>query len=609
MNAPQSPQRNALIIANWQFKDPGLKQLAAPPQDADNLARVLGSPDIGFEVIQLLNKPSYEVCQAIEAFFKKGIFRRDLLLLYFSGHGFKGEGGELYYATTDTKLDLPNSTTVSADFINYQMKRSKSKRQVLLLDCCYSGLIAHGMKASSNIPISIQEQFEGSGRFIITASNSIQYAFEGGSILPHGVVRSVFTHFLIQGLEKLNDDGTWEADKNKDGRISLDELFNYVDEHVREHSQHNQTPQKWALEVEGEIFIAQNAERAAKVIELPEQGVIDELPRLPLATPEEIKQNLETEGVVNRIIQNEFVFFLGWDINLFNRSAKADWQPEQSDVLPSMSELSTYLSQRWNYPLINEQHDFSHVSQFIVDQVGSNALSQELIELLDKVYPLTPLHHFFAQLPATLLKQGCSCPYSLIITTNYDNALERAFEENNQPFDLVYYVPEGEGRGKVVHCSPNREARLIEQPNQYIDISLKERSVILKICGTLRSTASHWNGFAVGQDLANCDYISIRSLPVSLIAELFRHNVLFLGCRLQDWNLRNFLRHIWGDSLKKLGKRSLWIEPSPRILDTQWLERSRVRVLSATLEESISELFKQLMLPGLPSALEVNRGS
>ena len=54
-------KRVALIIASYQYEDAGLRQLVAPSQDAEALARVLADPAIGdFEVQTLLNEPSYK---------------------------------------------------------------------------------------------------------------------------------------------------------------------------------------------------------------------------------------------------------------------------------------------------------------------------------------------------------------------------------------------------------------------------------------------------------------------------------------------------------------------------------------------------------------------
>ncbi len=243
-------KRVALIIASYQYEDADLRQLVAPAQDAEALARVLADPAIGdFEVQTLLNEPSYEVNQAIEAFFADRK-RDDLLLLYFSGHGIKDEEGRLYFATTDTRRKLLRATAIPATLVNDVMRYSRSRRQVLLLDCCYSGAFARGMVAKAGEDIGTRERFEGRGRVVLTASDAMQYAFEGDEVKGKGV-SSVFTRALVRGLE------TGEADLNEDGRISLDELYDYVYDRITDETP-QQRPGKWAFDVQGEIIIAQS---------------------------------------------------------------------------------------------------------------------------------------------------------------------------------------------------------------------------------------------------------------------------------------------------------------------------------------------------------------
>ena len=111
-------RRFALIVASYEFQDPELRQLVAPAQDAEALARVLSDPAIGaFEVQTLLNEPSYRVGPIIESFFAD---RKsdDLLLLYFSGHGIKDTEGRLYFTTANTQRKMLRTTAISATLIN-----------------------------------------------------------------------------------------------------------------------------------------------------------------------------------------------------------------------------------------------------------------------------------------------------------------------------------------------------------------------------------------------------------------------------------------------------------------------------------------------------------
>lgn len=139
----------ALIIANREYNDPRLAKLSAPGKDAKNFERVLRSPDIcAFDDIKvLLNLPESFMREAIDEFFdqKKP---DDLLLLYFSGHGLGDEQGSLYLALKNTNRFRLRSTAIKSDYRRESMDQSRSKRQVLILDCCNRGAFAKGSKAA-----------------------------------------------------------------------------------------------------------------------------------------------------------------------------------------------------------------------------------------------------------------------------------------------------------------------------------------------------------------------------------------------------------------------------------------------------------------------------
>ena len=138
--------RFALIVASSHYSDTTLTQLQAPAHDAASLAAVLGAEAIGgFQVETLADQPARTVMHEIETFFD-GRRREDLVLLYFSGHGILDEGARLYFATTDTRVDRPRSTAVPAAFVNDVMSECRSRRQVLMLDCCNSGSFARGSR-------------------------------------------------------------------------------------------------------------------------------------------------------------------------------------------------------------------------------------------------------------------------------------------------------------------------------------------------------------------------------------------------------------------------------------------------------------------------------
>jgi Caspase domain len=253
---------------------------------------VLRHPDIGgFEVRTILNEPEYVISEAVEEFFADRS-PDDLLLLYFSCHGVKDDDGQLYFAASNTKPSRLGATAVAAEFVNRCMSRSRSRRVVLLLDCCYAGAFERGLVARAGTGMDIQERFGGRGRAVITASSAMEYAFEGDQLADSKDLKpSVFTSALVEGLE------TGEADRDEDGNVGLDELYDYVYGKVRQVTP-SQTPGKWTFGVEGDLYIARRNRPVTKPAHLPpelQQAIDHPLPGVRVAAVNELEGLLGTK--------------------------------------------------------------------------------------------------------------------------------------------------------------------------------------------------------------------------------------------------------------------------------------------------------------------------
>lgn len=244
-------KRLALIIGNSLYQDQTLARLKAPDVDVGALRDILKDTQVGgFDDVDILfNSDSSNVRRVISEFYHRKS-RDDLLLLYFSGHGVLDENGRLYLAVKDSDHDYLRASAISAGFVTEEMDNSRSHQQVLILDCCHSGAFARGVKGSPGSTVGTATAFEGtgSGRVILTASDATQYAWEGDQIIGESQ-GSLFTHYLVKGLK------TGEADSNKDGQITLDELFNYIYDQLLIGNP-KQTPQKWSYKQQGDIVIA-----------------------------------------------------------------------------------------------------------------------------------------------------------------------------------------------------------------------------------------------------------------------------------------------------------------------------------------------------------------
>jgi hypothetical protein len=263
-----SGARTALIVANAEYDNEGLRQLVAPVADAEALARVLGDREVGgFDVRVVRDEPAHVVEGEIEELFSEAR-PDDVLLLHFSCHGLKSESGELYLAARNTRPNRLGSTAVSADFVQRCMRSSRSRSIVLLLDCCYGGAFSQGVRVRAAGDVNVLDSFSGGrlgggrGRAVITASSAMEYAFEGDQLTDdHSPRPSMFTSALVEGLS------TGDADRDEDGWVSLNELYDYVFDHVREQNP-NQMPSR-DVEMQGELYLARRSRPVATPARLP----------------------------------------------------------------------------------------------------------------------------------------------------------------------------------------------------------------------------------------------------------------------------------------------------------------------------------------------------
>ena len=291
--------------------------------------------------------------------------------------------------------------------------------------------------------------------------------------------------------------------------------------------------------------------------------------------------------VLRAMLDGRLVPLLGAGVNLCGRPKGAAWQ--HGRYLPSGGELAAHLARLFGYPE-DELLDLLRVSQYVEVTNGSGPLYDKLHELFDADYPPSPVHELLASLPKRL-ELGDKGRYQLIMTTNYDDGLERAFLAAGEPVDVVWYVADSEHRGKFVHLPPGGEPYLIEQPNEYHQPSPETRTVILKIHGAIDRMQPERDSYVITED-HYIDYLTRTDvstlMPVTLGAKLRHSHFLFLGYSMRDWNLRVILHRIWAEQARSY--RSWAVQLNPNEIDDAYWERHGVDVLGASLEEYIAGL-------------------
>ena len=109
------------------------------------------------------------------------------------------------------------------------------------------------------------------------------------------------------------------------------------------------------------------------------------------------------------------------------------WTGADDPFLPNGRELGNWLADKCNFPDPAELSDLAKVASYYEIRMRRGRLVRRLRDVFCQDYPPGPVHQLLASSPRPLL----------IVTTNYDNLIEKAFAANHRPYHLVAY-PERE---------------------------------------------------------------------------------------------------------------------------------------------------------------------
>ena len=378
-----SKRKLALLIGVSEYET-GFSPIATAQRDVEAMKQVLEEPDIGefTEIRSLINPDRQEMEEAIETIFSSSE-KDDLILFYFSGHGIKDESGELYFATRRTrknpqgKGDIIKATAVDASLVKKNMNESRSKHQVIILDCCFSGAFATGLLAKGDEKVDVVGQLGGEepnreGRAVLTSSTSMQpsFSYEGEEL-------SIYTRYLVEGIS------TGAADIDCDDMISIDELHEYARRKVQEA----------APAMKPEIYVARQGykilltkaltddpkRRYRKEVEaqtLANQGKITSVGRRML---EYLRENLSLDTQEATAIEDEVLQpYKKYEKNLqqYEQACAESAQQEYPLSENTLRELSYYQQM-----LRLRDEDVAPIKEKVIRELRKNQSTNELIQL------------------------------------------------------------------------------------------------------------------------------------------------------------------------------------------------------------------------------------
>ena len=119
-------------------------------------------------------------------------------------------------------------------------------------------------------------------------------------------------------------------------------------------------------------------------------------------------------------------------------------------ALPELPDVAAYLAERFDCPP-EHARSLARISEYVALTKG---IGLSMTSCTRCSTTTTNQARHIGCSPRPCLCSGTATPRPLIVTTNFDVALERAFTESGEPFDVVSYLALGRRRGSSFMSAP-----------------------------------------------------------------------------------------------------------------------------------------------------------
>jgi hypothetical protein len=275
--------------------------------------------------------------------------------------------------------------------------------------------------------------------------------------------------------------------------------------------------------------------------------------------------------LAQRFRTGQLIPFLGAGASAYCKDQAGGAPPSVSDLIQKLA-TNAQLALHCNTPGCQQfRFDLARLASYYQTCVDARTGLDEFLksEIADPNFSPNPLHHLLARI--------ARAKPMLIITTNYDDLLEKAFDkpaDGGEPVpyevlvtpvdDLAYEAESSEGTGPE-HAggiwrreAGGEQSDFTRVSGTELGLDINHRSVIYKIHGSVPRGTSWAGGYLIAEEdyarfLGRMDRQGI--VPGAIISHIVKktkrgshavrdYSLLFLGYGMRDWNLRVLLEQL-----------------------------------------------------------------
>ena len=300
---------------------------------------------------------------------------------------------------------------------------------------------------------------------------------------------------------------------------------------------------------------------------------------LPPAAPKD-PAYLSISDLLHR---GRIVTFVGPGVSASARASTSERWHEDASFLPTGAELTRYLASLVEFPYDagSDLASLEVVTSYVEAMAGRSFLNKHLHRVLA---------NSAAQPSATAryLADVARLQPLVVVTSNYDDLLEQAFDQANVVYDLLINGSDSDPRGSLLWRS--HQAKHAEPVSSTSIPDFKSRCVIYKLCGSIDRENEEQSTFVI----TDLDYLDgflqrVTAQGSFIAARISQKNALLLGWSLRAWHHRGFLRSLLRLGTVRLPKNwSILFQPSP--LEQAFCAQMNVKIFNQELNEFVARM-------------------